>query len=162
MRRRTYLMALLGLAAASAHAQIAAPGVSMPPVNRPAIAPQNPLEAAFVDAYHDEAARDAFRRQLLESNVVLALASSAPDAPPREIEPRPGVRAALLFTAPARIDSVLGPAAPRVVLRGRAALERLRGKHVVINPRLAPMLVLEPEDVARYLDFPRELTGPTQ
>lgn len=71
----------------------------------------------------------------------------------------------MVFTSNARIDSVLGPAAPRATMTGRAALERLRGRHVLINARLAPMLVLEPEDVAAYLTAPAEpppLTGPTE
>ncbi len=144
---------------------VAAPGVSIGPAQSQQIDPQNTLEYAFIAAMGSEALRPAFRRQLLDSRVVLALASSAPDAPPREINPREGVRAGLIFTSGARIDAALGPGAGRVFLTGRAALERLRGKYVVINARLAPMLVLEPEDVARYLETPAgppNLTGPTE
>lgn len=149
----------------SGGAQVAAPGVSVGPQRSSQIEPQNTLEYAFLAAMGSEALRPAFRRQFLDSRVVLALASSAPDAPPREISPREGVRAGLIFTSSARIDAALGPGAGRVFLTGRAALERLRGKHVVINARLAPMLVLEPEDVARYLETPAgppNLTGPTE
>jgi hypothetical protein len=155
MRRRA-LLPLLAAAALtpSAFAQGAAPGVTFRAEGPPAIEPQNALERAFLDAMANEALRPPFRRQLLESRVALALASSAPDAPPRELTPREGVRAALIFTSGQRIDAVLGPSSPRVWLTGREALERLRGKHVVINARLVPMLVLEPEDVARYLETP--------
>jgi hypothetical protein len=165
MRRRWLLGSFLSFCAfaGAALAQgVAAPGVSLAP---PAITPRNALEQAFVAAMDSEALRPAFRRQLLASRVVLALASSAPDAPPREVTPREGVRAGLVFTSNARIDAVLGPAAPRAMMTGRAALERLRGRHVFINVRLAPMLVLEPEDVATYLAAPVEpppLTGPTE
>ncbi len=165
MRRRLILGSFLGfcaLAGAALAQGVAAPGVSLAP---PGITPQNALERAFVAAMDSEAARPAFRRELLQSRVVLALASSAPDAAPREITPREGVRAGMVFTSNARINAVLGPAAPRAMMTGRAALERLRGRHVLVNARLAPMLVLEPEDVAAYLAAPAEppaLTGPTE
>lgn len=165
MRRRLFTSLFLGACALSGAALaqgVAAPGVTLGPAE---ITPQNPLERAFVDAMGSEALRPAFRRQLLQSRVVLALASSAADAPPRELTPREGVRAGMVFTSNARIDSVLGPAAPRAMMTGRDALERLRGRHVLINARLAPMLVLEPEDVAAYLASPVEpppLTGPTE
>lgn len=165
MRRRLFVGLFIGscaLTGAALAQGVAAPGVSLGP---PQITPQNPLEQAFVDAMDSEALRPAFRRQLLQSRVVLALASSAPDAAPREIAPRDGVRAGMVFTSNARIDAVLGPAAPRAMMTGRAALERLRGRHVLVNARLAPMLVLEPEDVADYLAAPAApppLTGPTE
>lgn len=171
MRRRMFLSTRLSLSAllgwgampGAALAQgVAAPGVSIATVE---ISPQNALEYAFVAAMNSEAMRPAFRRALLENHVVLALTSSAPDAAPREITPAEGVRAGLIFTSSARLDTVLGPTAPRATMTGRAALERLRGKHVIINPRLAPMLVLEPEDVGRYLETPvspATLTGPTE
>ena len=49
------------------------------------------------------------------------------------------------------MDAVLGADAPRIMLNGRAALERLRGKNAVINFRLVPMLTLDDEDIAVYL-----------
>ncbi|MEQ1617907.1 MAG: SseB family protein [Terricaulis sp.] len=165
MRRRLFVGLLLGscaLTGAALAQGVAAPGVSLRPAE---ITPQNSLEQAFLAAMGSEALRPAFRRQLLQSRVVLALASSAPDAAPRELTPREGVQAGMVFTSNARIDAVLGPAAPRAMMTGRAALERLRGRHVLINARLAPMLVLEPEDVAAYLAAPAEpppLTGPTE
>ncbi len=166
MRRRAFLTLSLAALASAANAQdVAAPGVTFGAAPPRQIEPQNALEYSFLAAMGSEALRPAFRRQLLESRVVLALASSAPDAAPREISPRAGVHAGLIFTGGARLDSVLGPGAPRVMLNGRAALERLRGKHVVINARLVPMLVLEPEDVAHYLETPAgapNLTGPTE
>lgn len=147
-------------AAQNAPPPAAAPGVSIGPTE---ITPENALEYTFVAANSAEAMRPAFRRQFLDSHVALALASDAPNAEPREIEPREGVRAGLVFTSNARLDAVLGPAAPRATLTGRAALTRLRGKHVIINARLAPMLVLEPEDVAHYLETPAAPSaGPSQ
>jgi hypothetical protein len=37
------------------------------------------------------------------------------------------------------------------MIAGRAAFERARGKNIVINYHLIPMLTLEPDDVASYL-----------
>ena len=77
---------------------------------------------------------------------------------------REGVTASLLFTSVGRLNSVLGPASPRVILTGRAALQRLRGKNVVLNMRLNPMLTLEPADIASYLaaQGSSASAGPTQ
>lgn len=115
------------------------------------ITAQNELERAFLEALQDETARPAFRRELLASQVALALASDAPDAGPRLVRLNAEVQAGAIFTSTTRLDSVLGPASPRRVLAGRAAFERLRGQHVVLNYRLVPMLTLEPEDVEQYL-----------
>jgi hypothetical protein len=108
--------------------------------------------------------RPVFRRQLLEAHVALALASAEPDAAPLEIEVREGAAAGLVFTSARRLDEVLGANTPRIVLTGRAAFERLRGKNVVINAQLTPMLTLEPDDVARYLEAPvsPNSAGPAQ
>jgi|CXWL01.1.fsa_nt_gi hypothetical protein len=167
MRRRSFVTTALAAALpVLARAQSPTPPVAAPgPQAPPEIQPQNALEYAFVAALTNEAMRPVFRRQFMEAHVVLALASDAPDAPPREVAPREGVRAGLVFTGATRLDAALGPAAPRATLTGRAALERLRGRHVVINARLAPMLVLEPEDVASYLETPEApptLAGPSQ
>lgn len=151
MRRRSFIAAALVAAvptAALAQTQAAAP--APPPAPQP-IQPQNALEHAFVAALTNAEMRPVFRRQLLDGHVALALTSPQANAPPREIAIRDGVSAGLVFTSVARLEAVLGPETPRAVLTGRAALERLRGKNVVINARLAPMLTLEPEDVARYL-----------
>jgi hypothetical protein len=128
------------------------------------IEPANALEHAFVSALTNEAMRPIFRRQLLESYVALPMASSEPDAAPLEITLRDGVTASLVFTSVGRLDEIMGTQTPRIILTGRAALERLRGKNVIINARLMPMLTLEPEDVTRYLETPASpaSSGPTQ
>lgn len=158
MHRRTLLLTAAAVLAAPglAAAQSEAAGPALE------IDPQNELEEAFVQAVEHQDVRPVFRRRLLQSRVVLALASNAADAPPREISPREGVHAGLIFTGTQRMDTVLGPMAPRVSLTGRAALERLRGKHVIVNAQLVPMLVLEPEDVAAYLDGSANSAGPAQ
>lgn len=163
MRRRNLIAAIFAAAlpgAALAQTQ-AAPAT--PPAPQP-IQPQNALEHAFVAALTNAEMRPVFRRQLLEGHVALALTSAQANAPPREIVIRDGLSAGLVFTSVARLEAVLGPDTPRAILTGRAALERLRGKNVVINARLAPMLTLEPEDVARYLATPVSPTsaGPAQ
>jgi len=161
MRRRSFVMAALGGAALPtlARAQASSPAGAAPPL----IEPQNALEFAFVSALSNESMRPVFRRYLLDTHVALATAGAGANAAPLEVEVREGFRAGAIFTSAARVDFVLGANAPRVMINGRAAFERLRGKNVVINYRLAPMLTLEPEDVARYLEAPGESSaGPSQ
>lgn len=164
MHRRSFVIASLVALGAPTIAlaqttQPTRPGRPPPPQ----IEPQNALEWAFLQALENERLRPSFRRYLMETHVALALAHDATDAPPRELPLRRDFRAAAIFTSSARMDSVLGPAAPRVVINGRAALERVRGKNVAINPGLTPMLTLEPEDVATYLATPGTASaGPTQ
>jgi hypothetical protein len=129
------------------------------------IVPQTALERTFLAAFSDETMRAAFRRQFLESPVVLMLASNASDAPPLERPLPNNQRASFIFTSAARADSVMGPAAPRQTMNGRAALERLRGKYLIINFRLEPMLSLEPDDIDRFLALAQsatQSTGPAQ
>ncbi len=154
MRRRTFVAAWLAglIAPALAHAQTTP---ANQPRQRTPIEPANELERTFIEALQHEESRPAFRRELLESQVALALSSNSPDAPPRQVELRPGVRACLIFTSSARAAQVMGPAAPRVVLSGREALTRVRGTNVIININLSPSLVLEAEDVDDYLEIPQ-------
>jgi hypothetical protein len=165
MHRRTFVTIALTAAAwplaaaAQSQAQDGAPaqGLALHPIE-----PANALEQAFVAALDNEAMRPIFRRLLLEAPVALALASDAEDAPPLEHPLREGAAAGFIFTSAARLDAVFGESAPRTVIPGRAALERLRGKYAVLNYRLAPMLTLEPEDIARYLETPEASAGPAQ
>jgi hypothetical protein len=111
--------------------------------------------------------RPIFRRYLLDTHVALAMTGAGADAALREVDvrqPDGGTeRAVAIFTSSARVDTVLGEDAPRIMISGRAAFERARGKNVVINFHLIPMLTLEPEDVARYLAQPGESSaGPSQ
>lgn len=122
------------------------------------ISPENELEAAFVGAVDNPAQRQAFRGILLESRVALALANQASDSPPRMVDvlnpagsPTPSTPRAAIFTSASRLEGVLGPAIARVMLTGRDALTRLRGRNVVLNYRLLPMLTLDADDVASYL-----------
>ena len=149
---------------------MAAPGAAAPPqpvglatpISQEPIDPTTPLEFAFVQAQVDAGMRPVFRQYLLDRSVVLAV-SEGPDQAPREVQVRDGFLAGAIFTSAARMDAVLGADAPRIVLNGRAALERLRGKNAVINFRLVPMLTLDDEDVARYLATEGSASaGPTQ
>lgn len=171
MRRRSFVTgALLALTPSWALAQPATSNPTAPSREPRAlvnpIVPQTALERTFLAAFSDENMRAAFRRQFLESPVVLALASSAPDAPPLERPLPNNQRTSFIFTSVARADSVMGPAAPRRIMNGRAALERLRGKYLVINFGLEPMLTLEPDDITRFLALPQSSTqsaaGPSQ
>lgn len=149
MRRRDFLAASLALgAASSAFAQPVGPaeGLTLAPIE-----PTNDLERAFLAAFTNADARPEFRRLLLVSEIALSMQSSASDSLPRFIDTPDRGQAAFIFTSAARHDLVMGPTAPRRMLTGRAAFERLRGKHIVLNWRLSPMLTLEPEDVAGYL-----------
>jgi hypothetical protein len=129
------------------------------------IVPQTPLERTFLAAFSDESMRAAFRRQFLESPVVVAFVSNAPDASPLERPLPNNQRATFIFTSAARADSVMGPAAPRRTMNGRAALQRLRGRYLIINFGLEPMLTLEPDDIDRFLALPQsapQSAGPSQ
>lgn len=145
MLRRTLLTGSLAAIAlpAAAHAQAA--------MTLGQIQPENELERAFLDAFRDPALRAAFRRELLASQVALALANSAADAPPRMIQGRDNISFGMIYSSAARLSSVWGPASPRALVTGRQALTRLSGQHVAFNFRLVPNLTLEPEDVAEYL-----------
>jgi hypothetical protein len=142
-----------------AHAQTQTPAETPTPAPAPApalqaggaIEPTTPLEFAFVQALTDARMRPIFRRYLLDTSVALAMSGEGEDAAPHEVEVRPGWRAGAIFTTAARLQAVLGEETPHIVLNGRAALERLRGKNAVSNYRLVPMLTLDDEDVAIYL-----------
>lgn len=149
MRRRTFLTgafaAMPGLALAQERP------VTEPLAPPPLITPQNDLERAFLAALDDESLRDDFRATFLRSEVALAMQTDASDSAPREIQLRPDLSAGAVFTSTTRLNGVLGPASARRITTGRDALTRLRGKNVVLNYRLMPMLTLEPEDVAEWL-----------
>lgn len=168
MRRRLFLSAAIAAVATPAFAQTTppAPATETPPpapVAPRLIEPVNALEYAFVSALTEPDMRPIFRRYLIDTHVVLATTSADADAAPLEVDVGSDFRAVAIFTSTQRVDEVLGADAPRIVINGRAALERLEGKNVVINYRLAPMLTLEPADVARYLQPPGDASaGPTQ
>ncbi|MBX9745330.1 MAG: SseB family protein [Hyphomonadaceae bacterium] len=166
MRRRLFLSAALAVGAAPAWAQTsggAASGVTLPGATQNPIEPVNALEYAFVSALTEPDMRPIFRRYLIDTHVVVAMTGEGADATPLEVQVNDTFRAVAIFTSAQRVDEVLGAETPRIVLNGRAALERVAGKNVVINYRLVPMLTLEPDDVARYLEPPGNgLAGPTQ
>ena len=165
MLRRTLLISALGVLPAAAWAQTP-PAATPPQGQQPApatITPQNALEYAFVSALTNANMRPIFRRYLLETHVALALSEPGDDSPPREVRVREGFNAGAIFTSQQRLQQVLGADAPHVIINGRAALTRLAGKNVVINPGLVPMLTLEPPDLAAYLATEGESSaGPTQ
>lgn len=148
MQRRTFIVAALAAGAPpfGASAQTA-PARPAPP---PPITPENELERVFLAALDDPEMRPEFRRLLMTSPVVLAMANNSPDSPPLELTIG-DLRTAAIFTSPTRQNAVLGPASARRALSGRQALTLLRGKRVVVNFMHTPMLTLDPPDVAQYL-----------
>ena len=169
MRRRFFLGAAVAAGVNPAFAQTTAPtpAPAAAPAATPSpqgpIEPVNALEYAFVAALTDERMRPIFREYLVNTHVVLALSGAAQNSAPLEVDVRDDFRAAAIFTSTQRVDQVLGANAPRIIINGRAAFERVTGKNVVINYRLVPMLTLEPSDVARYLAAaPPPSAGPTQ
>ncbi len=166
MRRRLFLSAAIAAVATPAMAQDtpAAPAAETPPpAAARVIEPVNALEYAFVSALTEPDMRPIFRRYLIDTHVVLATVSADADAAALEVDVGGDFRAVAIFTSAQRVDEVLGADAPRIVINGRAALERLEGKNIVINYRLVPMLTLEPDDVRRYLEPPGDASaGPTQ
>ncbi len=147
MLRRSFVLSALGVGFASAaHAQTA---FSMADIR-----PSNQLETSFLAAFENEDARPAFRQELLRAPVALAMANAEPDSAPREVVLAGDLRACALFTSVDRLAGVLGPAAARIVVPGREALTRVRGKNAVLNYRLLPMLTLEPADIEALLALP--------
>jgi hypothetical protein len=108
--------------------------------------------------------RPAFRRQFLESNVLIVTTSNAPDAPPRIAAMRGAENVALIFTSAALLEARLGAGTPRAAMTGRAALTRLRDNHIVINVGYEPTLTLDAAGVAGFLDIPAtpDSAGPAQ
>jgi hypothetical protein len=144
MRRRAFLGVLGAAVALSTAAR--AQGVRLQQIE-----PENELERVFIAAFTDPTQRPVFRRVLLESRVAVALANDEYDSPPRLLQIDAEREAGFVFTSDDRLSNVLGPGVPRRTMSGRQAFEFLDGKHVILNWRLAPMLTLEPEDVATYL-----------
>jgi hypothetical protein len=174
MLRRTLLFSALAVAAPAWAQTAAQPQTAAPNTHAQTSAPEQPelepyepsnaLERTFMAAYANEAMRPAFRRQFLESHVLLVMQSDAADAQPQLAPMRGTDRAAFIFTSAALLDQRMGPATPRLSLTGRAALQRLRLNHVVINVGYAPMLMLDPPGVAGFLDIPAtpDSAGPSQ
>lgn len=162
MLRRTLLFLAFAAASSLAWAQSETAPAQGPELQ--SYAPTNALERTFIAAYQSEALRPAFRRQFLESNVLLVTETDAPDAPPLLRSMRGADRAGLIFTSTALLEQRLGAATPYVRLTGRAALQRLREQHVVINFGFAPMLMLDPPGVAGFLEIPAspDSAGPSQ
>jgi hypothetical protein len=96
--------------------------------------------------------RPIFRRYLMDTHVALAMTGTGADAEPLQVTLQNGMHAIAVFTSAERVDAVLGDEAPRIMIAGRAAFERATGKNIVINYHLIPMLTLEPEDIAHYLE----------
>ena len=176
MLRRTLLFSTLTAIAVPAAAQTAqtAPPASAAPAPTPSVAapiapqfepiqPQTALEQTFVQAFRSPAMRPAFRRQFLESNVLLVTVSRAANAAPQFGEV-PGGRAAMIFTSDALLERRLGDDTPRIGMTGRAALERVRQHSVAINIGYEPTLLLDPEGVASFLGIPPspDASGPAQ
>lgn len=173
MRRRSFVTAALGASlwpalaraqdAPAASALTIDPGGRVQPMAQDLIEPTTPLEFAFVQALNDERMRPIFRRYLLDTSVALALTGDDQHSAPLEVEVREGWRGAAIFTTAERLNAVLGPETPRILLNGRAALTRLEGKNAVINYRLMPMLTLDHDDVQEYLATEGSVSaGPTQ
>ena len=168
MLRRTLLISALGAWPASVFAQTPAgqqPAATPPAANQTPgpITPTNALEYASVSALNNEGMRPIFRRYLMETHVALALTTADDNSPPRRVRVRDDFTAGAIFTSEERLTHALGADAPHIMINGRAALTRLVGGNVVINPGYVPMLTLEPADVAAYLMTPGESSsGPTQ
>jgi hypothetical protein len=141
-------------ATGSAQAGAAAPGAAQhaSAPARTVIQAANPLERAFLNAARQESERVPFRRIFLDSQVALATVSAAPNAAPRSVRLGPAAEACLIFTSDARATQVMGPTAPRQMMTGREALQRVHGAHlVIININLDPFLTLDAESVSAFL-----------
>ena len=127
-----------------------------------AIEPANALERAFVTAASEESARAGFRRLFLRSQVALATVATTADAAARTIPMGPGGEACLIFTSNARASEVMGAHAPRLMMTGRQALERVRGAPLlIININLQPYLTLDAAGIESFLALPAGDAAPT-
>lgn len=178
MRKFVVLAAAFALSAAlgAASAQTPARAPAQPPApaaatldRQPAappnagpqqIEPANALENAFVAALTNPEMRPVFRHLLMESQVAVALTASGADAAPLGVPIQNQVLAAAIYTSPSRLTAILGEDAPHSVVSGRVALTRLRHSPVALNFGWAPMLTLEPADIARYLETPEAPSAP--
>ncbi|MES1197052.1 MAG: SseB family protein [Pseudomonadota bacterium] len=120
------------------------------------IVPANALEQTFINASRNDSLRPAFRRALLEADVVVATTGHTGEIRPLLVPLEGNVRGVPIFTSPQRLAQVLGQNAPGQTLTGREALTRLRHQYVVINYTLMPMLTLEPADVQHFLEITTE------
>ena len=182
MLRRSVVLAALGAWPATVWAQTgqtalpsapAAPGIrTIEQSEIQEYEAANALEQAFISATTVPGMRPIFRRYLLQTHVVLPLTTSAQDSPVRQarVPIPPDASGApryftgrAIFTSLARANTVFGEDTPHIVINGRAALSRMRQTNVILNPGLAPMLTLEPSDIAVYLDTQGDASaGPTQ
>lgn len=160
MRIVLALAAALALMAAPAFAQTNAPaegddqahvGAAFGPQR---ITPANAVENSFVAALSNPEMRPVFRRQLLEAQVAVALDAPGEASAPKLVPIQGDKQAAAIFTSAARLRGILGANAPYAMMTGRAALARLAEHNVAINYMWVPMLTLEPEDVAEWLETP--------
>jgi hypothetical protein len=152
MRRRTFVTAALGLIAAPATAfaqlDLSGPSQTIPPH----IDPRNDLERTLVQAmYFDPSQREVFPHVLLRSEVAIAMMTDAPDSPPQVVTTSSGFRGVAVYTSPARLISIRGPATQQLLLTGREALQRYHQEGIVLNAGLAPYFTLDPDDITRYL-----------
>ena len=122
-----------------------------PDARAPRINPENDLEIAFLAAYRDPSARDAFARTLLRSEVAIPMQNDAPDSPPQLVRTSSGFRGVAMYTSSKRLVAIRGPATQQLLLTGRQALTRCHDAGVVLNPGLAPYITLDPDEIARYL-----------
>lgn len=147
---------------------VAAPGINAnasaanAAPSRSAIEPTNDLERAFISAAHQASARAAFRRTFLTSQVALATMTAAANSPARQVRLGPGGDACLIFTSNARATQIMGSQAPRQLMTGREALERIRGAHlVIININMDPYLTLDAAGIEGFLGAEAAPTAPS-
>lgn len=134
---------------------VRAPGAAAARPQPEVMDPVNAIERTFVAALTNPEMRPAFRRQLLESRVALAVSETDGETAPRTVPIQDGRRAVAIFTSAERLQAVLGEAAGFELITGREALERAGEQNVVLNFMWSPMLTLEPDDIASYLETPQ-------
>jgi hypothetical protein len=123
--------------------------------------PLNALERALVAAATDPAARPAFTRALLESQLFISPAGEPlTDGQLGEfvVSYLPEGEAACVFTAVDRVTEVVGEGARAQGWPGRVLLEQLRTKPVHINPNLEFGVIYSVSDIAEILDGVRHET----
>ena len=125
--------------------------------------PVNPLEEQMAKIPTSVEAQFAFARLLLESDVLLATASRAPEERERVLEEdqdfqvlcvddNKGGTAAAMFTSQAQLANAFGEGAPYIAMNGRAALQAVADKGAIINPGGGLWTLYNPPTIERILN----------
>ena len=115
--------------------------------------PQNELERAMLLAASHESARPDFYRLLMVSELVVL--GELGEGMSIELLENNGRKFHPVFTSEARLNDFVPRPMPNFRMKGRVLFSATRGAAFVINPGAEIAKILEPEEIAYWLDAPR-------